>query len=454
MSEAAPSLPTRARRNTELGLLIVAIGLAVFAYVLVGLGLRGKVPGNVYAYGALLVVGYVVAHLVVRRFAPAADPVFLPTAVLAGFGYAVIFRLQRDLADAQALWLPVRPGPVRPHAHRHPRPPPARPVHVHDRVAGTGDAVPPLVPGIGQEVRGARLWVDIGPLRFQPASREGPHRDLRGLLPQHPQGAPCRSYQAPGAHRPAGASPGAAARGLVLSLVVLFVEKDLGSSLLFFRIIVVMLWLATGRAAYLVLGLLLFALGAFVGWTLFDHVQDRVEIWLNALAPCPPGVDPAEWCAHRASGSRWRSRCSRWPPGASPAPASARGHPQFIPDAHTDFVFSAIGEELGLLGTMAVLMLFILLIYRGFKAALRSPDGFGQLLAAGLSAILALQTFVIVGGVTRLIPLTGITLPFVSYGAPAWWRTSSCWRSSCVSAQQTPTGAAEAHAVRPLREDR
>ena len=446
---SAPAMPARARRNTELGLLIVAVVLAVFAYVLVGLGLRGRVPANIYVYGAVLVAAYIGAHLVVRRFAPAADPVFLPTGVLlAGIGFAVIFRLQRDLATAQTLWLLLGLALfcltlilVRDH----------RQLDQYTYTIGLlGLAMLflPLVPGIGQEVRGARLWVDIGPLRFQPAeiakvlivifvaSYLNTRKEMLAVATRRvgPISLP----------EPRHLVPLLLAWGL--SLIVLFVEKDLGSSLLFFGIIVVMLWLATGRPGYLVLGALLFAVGAFVGWTVFSHVQDRVDVWLNALTPCPPGADLAETVCAQGLGYQVAQSLFALASGGIAGTGPGQGHPEFIPDAHTDFVFSAIGEELGLLGTMAVLMLFVLLIFRGFKAALRSPDGFGQLLAAGLAAILGLQTFVIIGGVTRLIPLTGITLPFVSYGGSSLVTNFVLLALLIrVSAQQTPTGATEEH---------
>jgi cell division protein FtsW (lipid II flippase) len=266
----------------------------------------------------------------------------------------------------------------------------------------------PLAPGIGRTVRGARLWVGIGPLQFQPAevgkvllmifiaSYLNARKELLAVATRRlgPLALP----------EPRHLAPLLFAWGI--SLVVLFLEKDLGSSLLFFGMFVVMLWVATGRAAYLVLGALLFAVGAYVGYAAFSHVQDRVTVWLNVF----------DSKLIQDEGFQLAQSLFAMATGGILGTGLGQGRPGFIPDAHTDFVFSAIGEELGLLGTMALLLLFVLLVFRGFRAAVRSPDGFGQLLAAGLSTILALQTFVIVGGVTRLIPLTGITLPFVSYG--------------------------------------
>ncbi|MGH2724012.1 MAG: FtsW/RodA/SpoVE family cell cycle protein [Actinomycetota bacterium] len=402
-------VPARKRRNRELLLLILAIALAVMAYVLVGLGRRGEVPVGVSGYALVLVAGYLAAHLVVRRFAPDADPVLLPTAVLlAGLGFAMIFRLSPGLAGAQTLWLLFALAlfcatlvVIRDH----------RQLDQYTYTIGLLGIVMlllPLVPVIGRTVRGARLWVQLGPLQFQPAeigkvllviflaSYLYTRREMLSVATRRlgPIAVP----------EPKHLAPLLVAWGL--SLVVLFVERDLGSSLLFFGMFVVMLWVATARGAYLVMGVLLFAVGAFMGYAALSHVQDRVTIWLHALDPN---------LVHDKSFQLAQSLFALATGGIA-GTGLGRGLPGEIPDAHTDFVFSAIGEELGLLGTMAVLTLFVLLVFRGFRAAVTSPDGFGQLLAAGLSTILALQTFVIIGGVTRLIPLTGITLPFVSYG--------------------------------------
>ena len=403
----------RARRNTELALLVLANVIAVGAYALVGLGLDGTIPVDLTAYGLVLAGAYLVAHVVVRRLAPAADPVFLPAAVLlTGLGFALIYRLDAvldaEFAAAQTLWLllgitlfALTLFVVRDH----------RQLDQYTYTIGLLGLLMlllPLAPGIGKEVRGAQLWVEVGPLQFQPAeigkvllviflaSYLNARKELLAVATRRlgPLALP----------EPRHLAPLLVAWGI--SLVVLFLERDLGSSLLFFGIVVVMLWVATGRAAYLFLGSLLFAVGAFAGYAMFEHVQDRVTVWLNVFDPK----------LIRDEGFQLAQSIFSLATGGISGTGLGQGHPQFIPDAHTDFVFAAIGEELGLLGATALLLLFILLIFRGFRAAVRSPDGFGQLLAAGLSTTLALQTFVIVGGVTRLIPLTGITLPFVSYG--------------------------------------
>lgn len=411
MSEAAaPSaaVVARARRNTELGLLIVAIIVALGAYALVGLGLRGRVPAGLAGYGLMLVGGYIAAHLVVRRWARDADPILLPTAaLLAGIGFAIIFRLQPKLAAAQASWLlfglvlfAVTLIAIRDHRRLDG-------FTYTIGLLGLLMLLLPLAPVIGREVRGARLWVDLGPIQFQPseiakvlivifaASYLNARRELLAVATRRlgPIALP----------EPRHLGPLLLAWGI--SLAVLFFEKDLGSSLLFFGIVVVMVWVATARGAYLALGGVLFAVGAFLGYQAFSHVQERVTVWLHVLDPefiQEEGYQVAQSLFALAT-------------GGIAGTGLGLGRPQEIPDVETDFVFSAIGEELGLLGTMALLLLFVILIGRGFRASI-GRDGFGQLLATGLTTILALQTFVIIGGVTRLIPLTGITLPFVSYG--------------------------------------
>jgi cell division protein FtsW (lipid II flippase) len=358
----------------------------------------------------MLVGGYLAAHLVVRRWAPSADPVLLPTAgLLAGIGFAVIFRLAPKLAAAQASWLLF--GLVLFALT-------LIVIRDHRRLDGYTYSIGllgllllllPLAPVIGTEVRGARLWVDLGPIQFQPseiakvlivifaASYLNARRELLAVATRRigPIALP----------EPRHLGPLLLAWGI--SLAVLFFEKDLGSSLLFFGVVVVMLWVATARGAYLAIGGILFAVGAFFGYQVFSHVQTRVTVWLHVLEPefiQEEGYQVAQSLFALAT-------------GGIAGTGLGLGRPQEIPDVETDFVFSAIGEELGLLGTMAVLLIFVILIGRGYRAALnRGADGFGQLLATGLTTILALQTFVIVGGVTRLIPLTGITLPFVSYG--------------------------------------
>jgi peptidoglycan glycosyltransferase len=181
-------------------------------------------------------------------------------------------------------------------------------------------------------------------------------------------------------------------------------QKDLGSSLLFFAVFAVMLYIATERTAFLIAGGVLFVVGAAIGYALFGHVQDRVSVWL----------DP--WQAGERQGFQIVQSMFALGTGGFAGSGLGLGRPNIIPNAATDFVFSAIGEELGLLGTAAVIVGFLLFVGAGYRVAVQADRPFSKLFAAGLTTIIGIQTFIIIGGVTRLIPLTGITLPFVSYG--------------------------------------
>ncbi|MGQ0671039.1 MAG: FtsW/RodA/SpoVE family cell cycle protein [Actinomycetota bacterium] len=400
----------RPRVGGALALTILALVVSVGAYTLVGLGKRGRVPVNLALYGSVFVLGYLAAHLVIRRLAPSADHALFPTAgVLAGLGFAMIFRLSGGLAAEQATWLviglvafTVTLAVIRDHRQLDA-------FTYTIGLVGLGLLLLPIVPGLGREINGARLWVKVGDLGFQPAELGkvlivvflASYLNAKKELLQAATGR-LGPFQLPQAKH---LGPVLVAWGA--SLAVLFLERDLGASLLFFAIFVVMLWVATARGAYLAIGTLLFAAGAAAGYSAFAHVQLRVDVWLHAL-------DPAK-VFDQGYGQLAQGQFAM-ASGGLVGTGLGRGSPGLIPFASTDFIFASIGEELGLLGTAAVLLLFVVLVGRGLKAALDCRDGFGKLLAAGLTAIIGLQAFVIVGGVTRVIPLTGITLPFVSYG--------------------------------------
>jgi cell division protein FtsW (lipid II flippase) len=403
----------RLRSRTGLALLLVAIAAGLGAYVIAGLGLRGKVPANIGIYGPLIAGGFLAAWLVMRKVAPNADPALLPIAgMLAGLGFAVIFRLdaglrpEDKLAQEQVTWLLVGLGAfvltllfVRDD----------RQLDAFTYTIGLGGLVLlllPVVPGLGATINGAQLWVRIGTISFQPS--EFGKVLVVVFLASYLSGK--RELLAQGVGRfglPRVKDLGPLLLAWGASLAVLFLEKDLGASLLYFAVFVVMIWIATGRPAYLVLGLLLFAVGAYLGYLAFSHVQLRVDYWLHALDP--------QHVFDQGYGQIAQGQFAL-ASGGLVGTGLGRGSPTLIPYAATDFIFAAVGEELGLLGTAALLTLYLGLIGRGMRTALQRTDAFGKLLAAGLTASIALQTFVIVGGVTRLIPLTGVTLPFVSYG--------------------------------------
>jgi cell division protein FtsW (lipid II flippase) len=215
------------------------------------------------------------------------------------------------------------------------------------------------------------------------------------------------------------------------SLFVLFFEKDLGSSLLFFGIFVVLLYVATGRFSYVAAGLALFLTGAVVAYNLFAHVQVRVATWLDV------------WKYYNNRGYQLAQGLFALATGGILGQGWNQGRPDFIPFASTDFIFAAFGEELGLLGVTAMLLVYLLMVFRGLRISLAAPDDFGKLLAVGLVTSFALQVFVIVGGVTRLIPLTGITLPFVSFGGSSLLANYALIALLCrISDEGTPAPAA------------
>ncbi len=406
---------TTTRRTTELRLLILALLVAMGAYAAVSLAHDERVDSTVLVYGATLAAMFGVAHLAVRRFAPAADPLLLPiAALLNGIGLAVIRRLdlaatgtrRDDFAPLQLGWTAVGIAlfvlvlvVVRDHK-------------VLDRyrytlmVIGICLLLVPTLPGVGAQINGARLWVRVGNVSFQPselaklcliaffASYFVAKRELLSLA----------TRRVLGLNLPRARDLGPVLLAWAASVAVLVRERDLGSSLLFFGIFVVMLYVATERTSWLLIGLGLFAGGTFAAYQVFGHVRSRVETWLD------PFADAA------GHGYQLLQGLFGMATGGIVGTGLGRGRPDSVPFANTDFVFAAIGEELGLAGAVAVLMLFALLVARGMRISLGVRDDFGKLFACGLAFAVALQVFVVVGGVTRLIPLTGITLPFVSYG--------------------------------------
>lgn len=397
-----------ARPRTGLLLLLVALVASVAAYAMVGLGLRGRVPRDIVVYGFTLAGAYLLAWGAVRWTAPRADPVLLPIAgMLGGLGLAMIFRLlPRDIADDQALWLLfglagflltlllVRDD---------------RQLDAFTYTIGLLGLILlllPVVPGIGFAINGARLWARIGPLTFQPAE----FGKILIVIFLASYLSAKRELLEAGVGRlglPRAKDLGPLILAWGTSLAVLFLERDLGASLLFFGVFVVMIWVASGRLGYLLVGGVLFVAGAVIGYLAFSHVQARVGYWLHALEP-----DKVNDFGYGQLAQSWFALAS----GGLVGTGLGRGSPDLIPYPASDFILSAFGEELGMLGTTAVLLLFVGLIGRGLRVALDREDAFGRLLATGLTTTIALQTFTIAAGVTRLIPLTGVPLPLVSYG--------------------------------------
>jgi peptidoglycan glycosyltransferase len=397
----------RQRRNTELGLGLLAIAVTVGGYVLVALGKYSKVPPDLYLLLGAVFGLYVVAHLVVRRLAPAADGTLLPlAAMLNGIGFVTIARLDRNLARIQSVWVAIGVGAFILTLLL------VRDTRVLERYRYTFGALGilclflPMVPGVGETVNGARLWVHAGSLSFQPgeaakillvvffAAYLVDNRELlsAGSLRLGRSSLPSLRYLGP------------LLLAWGLSLMVMVRETDLGSSLLFFAVFATMLYMATGRGVYLVGSLVLFLAGAFIAYHLFGHVRVRVTTWINP------------WPTVHDQGYQITQSLFAFGSGGVAGTGLGLGSPDKIPNAATDFIFSAIGEELGLVGAMGVVLAFMLLVGSAYRVAVDAMRPFAKLFAAGLATIFGVQTIIILGGVTRLIPLTGITLPFVSYG--------------------------------------
>ena len=406
---ATTSPLARARRSTELSLVVMAGMLTAGAYTLVSLGQYAQLPARIIPFLVTLLAMLLVAHLAVRWFARGADPTILPlAALLNGIGYVMITRIDDEKAALQTTWTIIAIVTF------------VLVLAVVQRASdlarfrwtflalGVGMLVLPLVPGIGRSYGGARIWVSLGPVNFQPGEFAKICLAIffAAYLADNRQLISGATWKVGPLHlpEPRFLLPVAAAWGF--SVLVMVAEQDLGSSLLFFALFVVMLWVSTERTAYLVIGVAMFAIAAFVSWKLFAHVQLRVDIWL----------DP--WTPVRRNGSGYQIVQALYglADGGLMGTGLGRGSPDVVPLASSDFIFTSIGEELGLFGSTCVLMAFMLIVGAGIRVALRTDNAFEKLLAVGLTTSFGIQAFIIIAGVIKLVPLTGITLPFVSYG--------------------------------------
>jgi cell division protein FtsI/penicillin-binding protein 2/cell division protein FtsW (lipid II flippase) len=407
---AVPSLLKMPRRNTELALLAAAAPIVLLVFALV----RG-VDGSALTAGDFLapvglIVAFALAHLAARRFAPGADPALLPVAaLLSGIGLAVITRLDAAktgsaLAPSQTLWLlagvavMVATLALVPSLERLAR------FKYSIMLLGLVMLLLPAV--VGREINGAKLWLRIGSYSFQPAevAKILIVLFLAAYLAENREVLSVSTRRVLGVWMPPVRQLAPLVVMWAISLVVLVAEKDLGSSLLFFGIFLAMVYVATGRPAYVLAGVALFAVGAVGAYLAFGHVRARIGIWLD------PFADP-QGSAYQLVQSLFSLAA-----GGVTGTGLGRGMPDRIPFVATDFIFSAIGEELGLLGGAGIALAYLVFCLRGLATAVRARSDMATLTAAGLVASFGLQAFVIIGGVSRLIPLTGITLPFVSYG--------------------------------------
>jgi cell division protein FtsW (lipid II flippase) len=395
----------RATSPMILALLITTLGFATLIFV-------QEATSPPLIYGTYYAGTLFVLYLGVRVLLPHSDVLLLPiVTLLTGIGLVMIFRLTYDvqgaknLATTQAVWVLVGSGAmfftVLFFRNYH------RLFDYKYLLAFVAVVLIALTfTPLGYEVNGARLWVDLGPVGFQPSefARIALVIFYAGYLAEKRDVMTATSRSFLGVQIPALKYFGPVALVWAASLALLVFEKDLGSSLLFFAVPLLMLYAATGRTAYVLLGTLLFALGSLVTYYLFGHVQLRVQSWLD------PWQDPD------GAGFQILQSIFNIADGGLTGTGLGAGFSQTIPEVETDFIFSAIASELGLVGATAVLLAFLVFVYRGIKISLLAADEASKLLAFGLTAMFALQTLIIVGGVTKAIPLTGITLPFVSYG--------------------------------------
>ena len=398
-------------RNRELVFLVPALVLTTVGFALVYTQKATVLTWTSLTYGGLFIVLFLIAHAGVRVLASRADPYLLPvTALLSTLGLVVLYRLDEDLALKQAMWLVVGLAAFL-----------LVLVLVRDLewlskyryvIGGLGVLLLLLTAVFGREIYGARLWVRLGPVSFQPgefgkillvvffAAYLVDMREVLTVSTRRVLGVPLPPlrYLAP-------------LLGIwALSMALMIFMKDLGTSLLFFGALLALLYVATGRLFYVLVGLVLFIVGAVGLYFLFPHVQTRVDIWLDPWAdPSGRGYQIVQSLFALAEGGLFGRGLGR---GYLILPSGST----IIPNLETDFIFSAIGEELGLAGAVGIILLYLIFVYRGCRVAVRSRDDFTRLLAVGLTSIFALQAFLIMGGVIKLIPLTGITLPFVSYG--------------------------------------
>jgi cell division protein FtsW (lipid II flippase) len=421
---AAPAKTPLTRRGTELVMLAFASALVTGAFMLVEANQEQELTFRIVWYGLAYLALFGIAHFAVRRWAPYADPLILPcVALLNGLGLVMIYRIDlamteklqsqakewSDAAPKQVMWTTIAIALflgvlilIKDH----------RTLTRYGYTFGLGGLVLLVLPAalpsaIAPTINGAKIWLRVAGVSFQPgefakilllvffAAFLVSKRDLfmaagRRVL---------------GIDLPRARDLGPILVAWAVSIGVMVLEKDLGSSLLFFGIVLVMLYVATERAVWVGVGLSLFVGGGVVAYLMFGHVQERVANWLDPFADYPNG-----------GGYQIAQALFGFGTGGVGGTGFGAGRPDMVPLANSDFIMAAIGEELGFVGLAAVLMVYTVLALRGLRGALAVRDSFGKLLGGGLAFALVMQVFVVAGGVTKLIPMTGITAPFLSAG--------------------------------------
>jgi cell division protein FtsW (lipid II flippase) len=419
--DGSPVPVPRSRRRTELVMLVFGFALVAFAFANVGYSLQGKLPSSVAKYLIAFMVITVLGHVAVRRLAPWADPLLLPlAALLNGLGIVMTYRLAQQ---GKLLSAPLSPS--------------ATGIQVLYTVIGVGCfiavlllvreprvlqrytytlgaiglallALPALLPASISEVYGAKIQIRLGTFTVQPEefAKLALAISFAGYLVAKRDVLALAGRRVLGIDLPRARDLGPILVIWAASLLLLVFESDIGTSAIFMGLFVAMLYIATSRTSWLLLGFIMFVAGAFAASKLFAHVGERFDIWLHPFT----GSNPSGNAYQLIQGLYGMAS------GGLLGKGLGGGQPYITPLVQSDLVFTAFGEELGLAGVMAILLIYGLIAQRGLRAAMSVKDPFSKLLAGGLSFMLALQVFVIVGGVTRLIPLTGITTPFLSQG--------------------------------------
>ena len=395
------------RRNLELILLCIAAPLVILMFAMLVVNQGQPLNFNTLGVPIGIFAAFVVAHLAVRKLAPGADPAILPiTFALSGIGIAFVTRLRPELAVGQLMWLFVGVAFlvlallfVR-NLDRLAR------YKYTLMLAGFILLLSPLIPFIGQEIYGSRIWLSIGPFSFQPGelAKIAIVLFLAGYLAANREMLSVFTWRVGPFNLPDIRTLLPLLLMWLISIGIVAFEKDLGSALVFFFVFLVMLYVASGKKTYVIAGVLMMAIGAVGLYFVFDHIQVRVATWLDPFADAQnTGYQLVQTIYSLADGGLF-------------GVGIGRGLADQIPVVESDFIFAAIGEETGLLGAAGLLLLYLCLAIRGMATAARAKSDVSSFAAVGLTAIIILQAFIIVGGVTRLIPLTGLTLPFVSQG--------------------------------------
>ncbi len=401
-----------ARSRELLGLLPVSI-LVTAGFTAVFIVRQNELASTTLIYGAFFLGICLATHIFTRIALPHADPYLFPlVACLAAFGLVMIYRIDEQLARDQALWFVIGLGLFIATATF------LRDYRVLERyryliaALGIGLLLMPRLPGIGGLINGAYLSVNLGPISFQPA--EFGKICIVIFLASYLREK--RELMVIGARRVLGVTlPPLKHFGPLLvvwgaAMVMLILIRDLGSSLMFFGAFLALLYVATARLSFVVIGFGLFLLGALGVANLVPHVQERIDVWLDPWKDVDgAGYQVVQSMFAQADGGLFGQ-------GFGQALLELPGGGSILPAAHTDLIYALITDEVGIFGAVAVLVVYLLIGQRGFRIAIEADDPFSKLLAAGLTAVFVLQVFVIVGGVTRVIPLTGVTLPFISYG--------------------------------------